>query len=68
MTGWKTPKPVPGDIILMPMESERELVWLVQTVEHATVVYDMFFADALCLGDKTEVEMPEKMPQGSWLL
>lgn len=43
--GWVTPKPQRGDVIYVPMASKRWGTWIVQSVEHARGVDDMFYAE-----------------------
>jgi hypothetical protein len=50
VNGWKTPKPIEGDVLTCEMQSGRTCVWIFAKVEPCRDVHDMFFADVELAG------------------
>lgn len=54
IVGWKTPKPIVGDLLLAPLQSGRIGAFVIQSIEPTEGVHDMFFADVYRYGDAVQ--------------
>lgn len=62
VVGWKTPRPVVGDILIADMESGKTGVWVFQKIEYCNDPRDMFFADVLAQGHSDDPELGFVVP------
>ena len=59
--GWKTPLPRDGDVLLCPMESGRDAIFLFSGVKPCGDPPDMFFSGVTAVAYSDELEWP--LPQ-----
>lgn len=59
--GWKNPLPTKGDLLLIPMESEKTVVGEFIKIEPCGDPPDMFFADVKLLGYEDEIQKRRKI-------